>query len=589
MNHRSFFFQAFFLFCYALALNTYSLPAGTIAYYPLDNNCNDYSGNGNNGSAYGGPAWVAGYSGNALYCDGVNDYVSVPNSNSLTITNQLSVSAWIKPEKGSMWYRIVGMSNSTQSENTWCLGMAMNGGIYFCVWNSNGQNNTNCSQLIPLNKWSHVAGTWDGTTLRAYLNGVLQPEQVAAYGPVLSSTGPLIIGRKPDNTYYFQGAIDEVIIFNRALSQSEITGLYNFPPYSSPILIPVPSPTTNRRPALSWHTVPQAAAYTVQVDTTRLFAKPCLKTPLLDTTYQVPIDLPVDTIYWQVIAGINDSTMYYSEIGSFVIQDPRVPLLIPYEPKVTQERRPALAWHPVAGATTYTLEAATNGLFTNLVLLSPMPDTHYVAQTDFPISTIYWRVKSDLVDKWSTVDTFQIMPDTIPFLIRFNGATLSTKRPTFLWHPVANAGGYRIEAASDRNFTQNYTTVPVPDTFYAPLVDMTQGTWFWHVSCGRNYQLFSPADSFVIAPVEVMQNAKAAAGPLRILSDGSRIRIIQDRAFTGQPDVRIYSISGKCLYEGSVNATGSGMILLDKCLPAGLYIVEINEANRLTKGKVLLK
>jgi hypothetical protein len=285
--------------------------------------------------------------------------------------------------------------------------------------------------------------------------------------------------------------------------------------------------------------------------------------------------------------------MYYSEIGSFIIQDPRIPVLIPYEPKVTQEKKPVLAWHPVAGASAYTLQAASNSLFTNPILVVPMPDTHYVSQVEFPYGTIYWRVKSDLLDKWSIPDTFQIQPDSIPFLIRFNGATLSTKRPLFQWHSVLNAGSYRIEIAANRSFSGNYTTVPVNDTFYVPLADLSPGTWFWHVSCGRNFQAFSPIDSLVIPPpVGAIRGEKTAATyqGIRIIAAGKHIGIIPDRAFKGKPDICIYSISGKCMYRGNGDETGNGgMTVLKNIFPAGLYIVEVNEGSRCLKGKMLIR
>ena len=85
---------------------------------------------------------------------------------------------------------------------------------------------------VPLGVWTHLAVTYDGTTLRLYVNGVLR-SSTAASGGIAASTAPLRIGGNTvfsvPGTEYFAGLIDEVRIYNRALSAAEITADMNTP------------------------------------------------------------------------------------------------------------------------------------------------------------------------------------------------------------------------------------------------------------------------------------------------------------------------------------------------------------------------
>ena len=74
---------------------------------------------------------------------------------------------------------------------------------------------------LAVNVWTHVAGTYDGTTVRLFINGV-QTASVAVSGPIATSTGPLRIGGNSIWGEFFQGRLDEIRIYNRALSQAEI-------------------------------------------------------------------------------------------------------------------------------------------------------------------------------------------------------------------------------------------------------------------------------------------------------------------------------------------------------------------------------
>src|SRR5207244_13011036 len=87
--------------------------------------------------------------------------------------------------------------------------------------NTGGVDQTAAGGTVPLNSWTHLAVTYDGATLRLYVNGIQTAAQ-AVTGSLLSSTAPLRIGGDAPWGEYFSGTIDEVRVYNRALSAAEI-------------------------------------------------------------------------------------------------------------------------------------------------------------------------------------------------------------------------------------------------------------------------------------------------------------------------------------------------------------------------------
>jgi hypothetical protein len=346
-------------------------------------------------------------------------------------------------------------------------------------------------------------------------------------------------------------------------------------------------------PILTWHSVPQAAGYSVLIDTIKSFSNPYIRTPVADTSYKVPVDLPIDTIYWQVVAGINDSLVIYSEIGSFVVQDPRVPVLIPYVPKVTENTRPSLKWYSVPAASSYTLQVAYNSIFMNPALVVPTSDTQFTSSTELSAGSIYWRVKSNLIDSWSQVDAFQIVSDSIPLLIRYDGAIVSTSRPAFRWNNVNNAKSYTFELASNIVFASPFI-IPLTDSFYIPSADLGGGEWYWRVSCSRNSQLFSPVDSLDI----VTSGAICSRGKPDIVMSISKIwstptgtRILLSRSPIGNVDLSIYSLCGKCISRiCHLHPDPAGLVTINNIVGAdGVYLLRIVAGNRTVSAEVLLR
>jgi hypothetical protein len=210
----------------------------------------DSSGNGNNGTIYGA-TWVAGKYGDALNFSGVNNDVACGNS--LTDPVVFTLTAWIKPTAGFSGDQDIIARGPGGNSGGWELkivgGAIVVGASFSDQWRSLGQ-----SGVIVSGQWQMVTGTWNGTYLSLYVNGVLvaQSTNLSAYTRQLS-TSEVWIGSWVGAYNFFGGIIDEVQIYNRALSAAEIQTLYQKnPDFSSKLLAAVPKGTTQFIATLSW-------------------------------------------------------------------------------------------------------------------------------------------------------------------------------------------------------------------------------------------------------------------------------------------------------------------------------------------------
>jgi len=209
-------------------------PAGLVGCWEFDEGAGttayDSSGNNNHGTIYGS-TWTDGKIGEGLYFTKLSDYVEVADSSSLDLTNQLTISAWIKPhDLPEHEVKIVGKGYS--STYAYWLGF-WPGSIILTVENSLGYCEAYYPFAFVLDEWTHIAATWNRGVTCIYINGVLQntnPPRIYT-GILTPNEYPLIIGSR-DNAYndYFNGTIDEIKIYNRALSAEQIWAEYTFAP-----------------------------------------------------------------------------------------------------------------------------------------------------------------------------------------------------------------------------------------------------------------------------------------------------------------------------------------------------------------------
>ncbi len=180
----------------------------------------DASGRGNPGTI-SGPARVAGRFGGGLSFDGQNDWVTVADSASLHLTTAMTIEAWVRPTALSTMWRTVAVKERLPGQLSYAL--------YANTDTTRPSGHVSTSQeyglrgpaALTIGSWAHLATTWDGTTLRLFVNGT-QVANALVTGTALSSTNPLRFGGNSIWSEWFAGVIDEVRLYTRALSTAEI-------------------------------------------------------------------------------------------------------------------------------------------------------------------------------------------------------------------------------------------------------------------------------------------------------------------------------------------------------------------------------
>lgn len=182
----------------------------------------DASGNGNTGTISGATRTTAGRFGSALSFDGVNDWVTVADAQTLDVT-RMTLEAWVYPTALSNWRTVLikeqpGNLVYALYANTGSPGTANrpSGHVF-----SGADFDTRGTAQLALNTWTHLAATWDGVTLRLYVNGI-QVSTLAIGGSMPNSSAPLHFGGNAIWGEWFGGRLDEIRIYSRALSASEI-------------------------------------------------------------------------------------------------------------------------------------------------------------------------------------------------------------------------------------------------------------------------------------------------------------------------------------------------------------------------------
>jgi hypothetical protein len=227
----------------SLGINDSNLSSGLVGYWKMDesswtNNCSttavlDSSGNANNGKACpnstGPTGGVAGKFANAGSFDGVDDNVSITNASS-PIANKTTVTlaGWVYPP-------------SSPAGNSGYFGIRNDSNSDFYVTQLSGTNTLECrfrnsagtaytaSQTVTPTIWQHIAFVYDGSKVTCYVNGVAGTS-VAATGKITSTIETLYFGRDGLTNNYSNSKLDDIRLYNRALSDKEIRALYEWAP-----------------------------------------------------------------------------------------------------------------------------------------------------------------------------------------------------------------------------------------------------------------------------------------------------------------------------------------------------------------------
>ncbi|HYG15825.1 MAG TPA: LamG domain-containing protein [Bacteroidia bacterium] len=217
----------------ALNVSAQSIHDSLVAFYPFNGNANDASGKGNNGAVNGAILTTDrfGNSNSAYEFDGSNDYIQVSNSTSLDLNYKFSVSVWFyQTDASTAGYRLIdkntagfpdGYGIDTRGDAT---GKTVR--MYF------KNQDPDANSLHSLNSWNHIVITYDSLEIKFYLNGQLENTVNIVGSDAPANNLPLLIGCGQNGTNrqdFFKGKIDDLRIYSRTLSSTEVTMLFSGP------------------------------------------------------------------------------------------------------------------------------------------------------------------------------------------------------------------------------------------------------------------------------------------------------------------------------------------------------------------------
>lgn len=206
-----------------------TVPNNLTAWYAGDGNPNDLQG-GNNATLENGATYGNGKVGQGFQFDGVDDQIMIPDNPNQNGGSNLTIETWIKPtflnHGGTILQkRTSGNVGGYVLEPTQVSGSGAPDGLQFVLMFGGVYQSLNPANVLTPNVWQHIAATYDGAFMRIYVNGAEVANRPQT-GAIDNVTAPVIIGRNAVNGTGFQGVIDEVSLYNRALTAKEISDIY---------------------------------------------------------------------------------------------------------------------------------------------------------------------------------------------------------------------------------------------------------------------------------------------------------------------------------------------------------------------------
>jgi regulation of enolase protein 1 (concanavalin A-like superfamily) len=285
----------------------------------------DWSGQGNNGNLIGEPQWIMGYDDGALYFDGFDDAIDCGNPDSLNATSAVTLLAWVKTETAG---NDEDQSYVTKGNDCYGLRHSLANNLEFRISDT-------VSVLSPVDGsfngvWHHLAGTYDGSQLRLYVDGELRASTASA-GTIPTSVYNVNIARESvGNRFLYNGVIDDVRIYNKSLTEEQIKDIIR----GDPTLAQKPSPANGSTldieqfQSLSWTPGEKAAQHDVYLGTDALDVEYAdtadtegIYRGRQDANSYTPADgvIPGQTYYWRVDEINTDATVSKGKIWAFIV------------------------------------------------------------------------------------------------------------------------------------------------------------------------------------------------------------------------------------------------------------------------------
>lgn len=230
----------------------------------------DSSGAGNHGTYTSGattmasaPPVPAGNTKSFALTQASRQYISVPDSPSLSITGSMTIAAWVKSTDTTLQQGIVEKWDEPNATGGYMFRLDANENLSFSICNGTGANGVSTApRAIPLNTWAHVAGVYANAgasgTITNYVNGVADPSVGTGIAPPTDGSNVLQIG-DDHGSNAFSGNLDEVRIYNKALTANEVNVLKSGQPAPTGL---VATPGLNQN-VLTWTAASNAATVNV--------------------------------------------------------------------------------------------------------------------------------------------------------------------------------------------------------------------------------------------------------------------------------------------------------------------------------------
>jgi hypothetical protein len=224
-------------------------PSGPVAAWAFDEGMGGTardSYGGHHGSVSGASWTTSGRFGGALAFDGIDDVVTVEDASPLRLSSAMSVSAWVHPDTLSGWRSIAGK----EGPSALAYGLYANNDVLrpTAVLNTETADaEVSCVSQLAVGVWSHVAVTYDGQTARLFVNGTEAGTRALA-GALVETSGAFRIGGNAIWGEWFHGTIDNLRLYDRALSAEEIQGDMNTAVPSTPLVDATPPSVTITSP-----------------------------------------------------------------------------------------------------------------------------------------------------------------------------------------------------------------------------------------------------------------------------------------------------------------------------------------------------
>ncbi|HUI93122.1 MAG TPA: lamin tail domain-containing protein [Chitinivibrionales bacterium] len=280
-----------------------------------------------------------------------------------------------------------------------------------------------------------------------------------------------------------------------------------------------------------------------------------------------------------------------------------IPVLIPYQPDPTINRKPLLQWHPVASASAYIVEVSQTSSFASLQLIQQTQDTFFQPLMNLPLGDVYWRVRCDLNAKPSLPDYFFIQNDSIPVLIPIIPDTVTSQAGMmFTWHKATGATSYKIQIyKTDTIIPQPIVITFAADTFYQQLVPLASGRYVWTVSANFDYNRLSYPDTFWVKPVsktvEITRSKLPTVLSIRAFASSGRvmlsIAVPQRASLAVRPvSVDLFDVRGRLIgrvFDGMLAAGYYQFAVQAQRLASGMYVCRMQSLNEQLLTSVYVK